>query len=404
MTDGETEGEMNGRCQDALTINMAREHAATPRRNTGEKGEREKARSSTNTQKKQIAGGKGTAKGLALAGNSTPALKHTHTPSQCCQSAGERIRPSTQQTRAPPAVIHQWARRRSDPPPPSPVQSHGQRGTATAQQPTQRTRSKQSPKEPHAEADPHPAMTWRQNFQPLHPHWDSVPNSNKSQVVHHANSKIDSRCSPSLLLPFMPTEEAAATRNRKHTLQKKHPNPLQFAFFVVVCAYRHTRQRSKNRRRACEWTHKQKCTAEVHGRNKEKKTAQAHDTALQPKQRPFIKNSLKFKKIILTLPHLTLWKEQKKRMKKRKNRKKKEKKNHTKKGTPNHHVAPEIVCIFCPKIKLKIYLSVFQSSGPLCVRTSFIFHAVICALLLPSALSSACECGPQSTVTRVCGD
>ncbi|KAF5214437.1 hypothetical protein ECC02_012964 [Trypanosoma cruzi] len=38
----------------------------------------------------------------------------------------------------------------------------------------------------------------------------------------------------------------------------------------------------------------------------------------------------------------------------------------------------------------------------MCVRTSFIFHGVICVLLLPSALSSARECGPQSTVTRVC--
>ncbi|KAF5217431.1 hypothetical protein ECC02_009688 [Trypanosoma cruzi] len=38
----------------------------------------------------------------------------------------------------------------------------------------------------------------------------------------------------------------------------------------------------------------------------------------------------------------------------------------------------------------------------MCVRTSFIFHGVICVFLLPSALSSARECGPQSTVTRVC--
>ncbi|RNC35173.1 hypothetical protein TcCL_Unassigned01976 [Trypanosoma cruzi] len=55
------------------------------------------------------------------------------------------------------------------------------------------------------------------------------------------------------LLPFMPTEEAAATRNRQHTPQKKHPNPLQCASCacVVVCACRHTRQRSKNRSRAC---------------------------------------------------------------------------------------------------------------------------------------------------------
>ncbi|ESS55495.1 hypothetical protein TCDM_13026 [Trypanosoma cruzi Dm28c] len=58
------------------------------------------------------------------------------------------------------AVIHQWTRTRSDTPPPPPVQSHGQRDTATARcQQTQRTRSEQSPKEPNAEADPHPSMT-----------------------------------------------------------------------------------------------------------------------------------------------------------------------------------------------------------------------------------------------------
>ncbi|KAF5216774.1 hypothetical protein ECC02_010409 [Trypanosoma cruzi] len=65
----------------------------------------------------------------------------------------------------------------------------------------------------------------------------------------------------------------------------------------------------------------------------------------------------------------------------------------------------QTVCIyFAHKRKLKRWLRVFQPSDPPCVRTSFIFHGVICVLLLPSALSSACECGPQSTVTRVCGD
>ncbi|RNC32309.1 hypothetical protein TcCL_Unassigned05088 [Trypanosoma cruzi] len=53
-----------------------------------------------------------------------------------------------------------WTRRRDTPPPP-PVQSHG---NGTRPQPaagTQRTRSEQSPKEPHAEADPHPSTTRR---------------------------------------------------------------------------------------------------------------------------------------------------------------------------------------------------------------------------------------------------
>ncbi|EKG08518.1 hypothetical protein TCSYLVIO_000334, partial [Trypanosoma cruzi] len=57
-----------------------------------------------------------------------------------------------------------------------------------------------------------------------------------------------------------------------------------------------------------------------------------------------------------------------------------------------------------PANKIKRYLNVFQPSDPPRARTSFIFHGVNCVLLLPSALSSARECGPQSTVTRVCVD
>ncbi|RNC32273.1 hypothetical protein TcCL_Unassigned05132 [Trypanosoma cruzi] len=75
MTD--RQAEMNGRRQEALTINMAREHAATPRRNTGENGEWEKSKKQ-HTRKKQITSRKSTATALALAGNSTPALTHTH--------------------------------------------------------------------------------------------------------------------------------------------------------------------------------------------------------------------------------------------------------------------------------------------------------------------------------------
>ncbi|RNC34790.1 hypothetical protein TcCL_Unassigned02392 [Trypanosoma cruzi] len=40
---------MNGCRQDALTIKMAREHAATPRRNTGKEGERGKSKKQHNT-------------------------------------------------------------------------------------------------------------------------------------------------------------------------------------------------------------------------------------------------------------------------------------------------------------------------------------------------------------------
>ncbi|EKF27165.1 hypothetical protein MOQ_009118, partial [Trypanosoma cruzi marinkellei] len=48
-------------------------------RNTGGEDDRDKARSSRNTQKKQTTGGKSTATALTPAGNSTPALTHTHT-------------------------------------------------------------------------------------------------------------------------------------------------------------------------------------------------------------------------------------------------------------------------------------------------------------------------------------
>ncbi|ESS63084.1 hypothetical protein TCDM_09162 [Trypanosoma cruzi Dm28c] len=76
-----------------------------------------------------------------------------------------------------------------------------------------------------------------------------------------------------------------------HATKEAFKSTAMCILHVVVCACRHTNQRrSKNRSRACEGTHKQNCTAEVHGGNKEKKTAQAHNIALRKKQRPFIKN------------------------------------------------------------------------------------------------------------------
>ncbi|RNE97070.1 hypothetical protein TcG_12723 [Trypanosoma cruzi] len=105
---------MNGCRQEALTINMAREQAATPRRNTGAKGK--KARSSTNKRQTRKAPPR------PRPGRQLHTSPHKQTPSRCRQSAEEKIQPSTQQYR---------------------------------------TRSKQSPKEPHAEAIPHPSMTRR---------------------------------------------------------------------------------------------------------------------------------------------------------------------------------------------------------------------------------------------------
>ncbi|RNC33856.1 hypothetical protein TcCL_Unassigned03415 [Trypanosoma cruzi] len=90
----------------------------------------------------------------------TPAL--THTPSQCCQSTDEKIRPSKKQTHTPPAVNHRGQEQEA---------THHHRlqfnptANGTRPQPAANKQishtSKQSPKEPHAEADPHQPMTRR---------------------------------------------------------------------------------------------------------------------------------------------------------------------------------------------------------------------------------------------------
>ncbi|ESS60918.1 hypothetical protein TCDM_11536 [Trypanosoma cruzi Dm28c] len=67
----EREKEMGGCRQEALTISLAREHAAAPRRNTGgedDKGEKQEAAQQTKeTNDKR----KSTARALTLAGDST---------------------------------------------------------------------------------------------------------------------------------------------------------------------------------------------------------------------------------------------------------------------------------------------------------------------------------------------
>ncbi|RNF05697.1 hypothetical protein TcG_10558 [Trypanosoma cruzi] len=117
-----------------------------------------KTRSSTNTQKKQIAGGKSSATALTLTGNSTPAITHKHHRSAV--SPRPRRQPHNKRTH------HQQ----------SPTNGRGREAThrhrlqfnptANGIRPrpaagTQRTTSEQSPKEPHAEAIPHPSMTRR---------------------------------------------------------------------------------------------------------------------------------------------------------------------------------------------------------------------------------------------------
>ncbi|ESS60856.1 hypothetical protein TCDM_11596 [Trypanosoma cruzi Dm28c] len=63
----------------------------------------------------------------------------------------------------------------------------------------------------------------------------------------------------------MPTEEAAATRNRQQTLQKKHQNPLQSLFCACMWLCVPADTRSKEVKTGAE-----------HGRNK-RKTSQTHD-------------------------------------------------------------------------------------------------------------------------------
>ncbi|RNC56141.1 hypothetical protein TcCL_ESM06337 [Trypanosoma cruzi] len=153
---------MNGCRQEALTIKMAREHAATPRRNTergDDKGKRQEA--AQHTRKKQITGWKSTAKALALAGNSTPALTHTHHRS----AVSPRVRgfgpPHSKRTHRQQSTTNgrgreETHRHRLQAP------SHGNGIRPQPAAGTQRTRSEQSPKEPHTrKRGLHPAMTRR---------------------------------------------------------------------------------------------------------------------------------------------------------------------------------------------------------------------------------------------------
>ncbi|ESS60862.1 hypothetical protein TCDM_11582 [Trypanosoma cruzi Dm28c] len=159
MTDRQAEGEMNGCRQETLTINMASEHAATPRRSTGEKGEREKKQEAaqhteeTNDRREKHRHGPHTGRQL----HTSP---QTHTIAVL--PVREREDSVLHKTNAHTASIHpEWKMRRDTAPSSPPVQSHGQRDTATARCQQYRTRNKKSPKEPHAEADPHPSMTRR---------------------------------------------------------------------------------------------------------------------------------------------------------------------------------------------------------------------------------------------------
>ncbi|RNC36889.1 hypothetical protein TcCL_Unassigned00127, partial [Trypanosoma cruzi] len=160
--------------QSTWLVSMRPLHAGTQQeRMTGEK-----ARSSTThteeTKDRRERHRQGPHPGRQL--HSSP---HTHTPSQCRQSAGERIRPSTQQTHTPPAITHQWKKKRSDtPPPPPPVQSLGQRNTATAPLPAHTT---------HTERAITQRATRESGSSPIH---DAAPYSTRSHGLRHSSELI----------------------------------------------------------------------------------------------------------------------------------------------------------------------------------------------------------------------
>ncbi|KAF5214830.1 hypothetical protein ECC02_012536 [Trypanosoma cruzi] len=98
---------------------------------------------------------------------------------------------------------------------------------------------------------------------------DAALHSSRRRCITPAGKGLAVRA-PSLLLPFMPTEEAAATRNRQHTLQKKHPNPLQCAFCACMWLCVPADTRSKEVKAGAEHvkgrtrkTVQQKCMEEI---------------------------------------------------------------------------------------------------------------------------------------------
>ncbi|KAF5221790.1 hypothetical protein ECC02_005146 [Trypanosoma cruzi] len=112
--------------------------------------------------------------------------KHTHTPSQCCQSAGERIRSSTQQTHTPPAFNHNGREK----------ETHRLR----LQLNPAANRIRPRPCRQHATlTEPAIAQRATRAGGSLSIH-DAAPHSVRSHAVHHVNRKRDSRCALSLLL------------------------------------------------------------------------------------------------------------------------------------------------------------------------------------------------------------
>ncbi|KAF5216779.1 hypothetical protein ECC02_010416 [Trypanosoma cruzi] len=152
-------------------------------------------------------------------------------------------------------------------------------------QPTGNGKNPRPPHQPHAPVDPHPSMTRHQNSQPSRPQWDTEPNSTQSQAVHHTRRKRDSGCALTLLLPSphghgrrQQPPHATASMHYKRSIQI-HCN----VHLVCVCVPAETQSKEVEKREQSMWRDaQQNCTAETHGGNNEKKTAQTHDrTAAQ---------------------------------------------------------------------------------------------------------------------------
>ncbi|KAF5218693.1 hypothetical protein ECC02_008398 [Trypanosoma cruzi] len=151
---------------------------------------------------------------------------------------------------------------------------------------TQRTRSEHPPHQPHAQANSHPSMTRQKNFLPSRPPWDTEPNSTQPHAVHHTRRKRDSGCA----LPLLPSPHGHGRRQQPpHTTASMHcKRSIQIhcnvhLVCVWLCVPAETQSKEVEKREQSMWRDaQQKCTAETHNGNNNKKTAQTHDcTAAQ---------------------------------------------------------------------------------------------------------------------------
>ncbi|ESS56181.1 hypothetical protein TCDM_12501 [Trypanosoma cruzi Dm28c] len=111
----------------------------------------------------------------------------------------------------------------------------------------------------------------------------STPTGKETRGAHSLSSL--------LLLMAMEEDNSRHTQLSACTTKEASKSTAMCILCVCgcVCACRQTKQRRRKEGAECveRRTHKKECTAEVHGRNKGKKTAQAHDIALRLKQWQF---------------------------------------------------------------------------------------------------------------------